>query len=109
MANGNRNVDNMLVSYYYFPETKDGQEHLDINMMSVSEVKEFLPVLISDYEHCSADDIQACEDAGMRVALAYLKIHNRKMARQWLVNLMERFADDAPFVAQCQRILDQIK
>lgn len=105
---GNRNIDNMIVDYYYFPETKGGEEYIDINDMSKKEIKEYIPILILEYKECPSDDIQACEDTGLRVALAYLKIHDRKQAKYWLGNLMERFWDDEPFVAQCQKILDQI-
>ncbi|MCH5230764.1 MAG: hypothetical protein J1F43_03110 [Muribaculaceae bacterium] len=105
---GNRNIDNMIVDYYYFPETKGGEEYVDINEMSKNEIEEYIPVLISQYKECPADDIQSCEDTGLRVALAYLKIHDRKQARVWLENLIERFWDDEPFVALCQKILDQI-
>lgn len=105
---GNQNIDNMVVDYYYFPETKGGEEYIDINEMSNKEIKEYIPILISQYEECPQDDIQACEDSGLRVALAYIKIHDRKQARIWLQNLMERFWDDEPFVAQCQKILYQI-
>lgn len=105
---GNRNIDNMVVDYYYFPETKGEEEYIDINDMSSKEVEEYIPRLISEYKECPSDDIQSCEDAGLRVALAYLKIHDRKQAKLWLGNLIERFWDDEPFVAQCQKILDQI-
>lgn len=105
---GNRNIDNMLVDYYYFPETKGSEEYVDINEMSEKEVKNYIPTLISEYEECPSDDIQACEDAGLRIALAYLKIHDRNKAKVWLADLIERFWDDEQFVAQCQRILNQI-
>lgn len=105
---GNRNIDNMVVDYYYLPATKGGEEYIDINEMSKNEIKEYIPILISEYKACPSNDIQACEDAGLRVALAYLKIHDRKQAGIWLEELIERFWDDEPFVAQCQKILDQI-
>ena len=105
---GNHNIDDMIVRYNYYAETKDGNEYVDVNEMSKKEIKEYLPILISQYENCPSDDIQACQDAGMRVALAYLKIHDRKEARKWLQALIQRFWDDEPFVNQCQQILDQI-
>lgn len=105
---GNHNIDNLVVEYYYYPETKGGDEYIDINTMTISEVREYLPELISQYEKSPNDDIQACEDAGMRVVLAYIKIHDRKKAEMWLEKLIERFWDDQLFVAQCQNILDKI-
>ena len=55
------------------------------------------------------DDIQAQEDAGMRLAMAYLKIHDRKKAKEMLTAMSIRFADDEEFVAQCHKILNQLK
>ena len=106
---GSRNIDNMIVSYNYYAETKDENEYIDINEMSRNEVKEYIPVLIFQYEHCPTEDIQACQDAGMRIALAYLKIHDRKETRKWLHDLKEKYASDVPFVKQCQKILNQIE
>ena len=98
----------MVVKYNYYADARDGNESVDINSMSKKEIKEYLPVLISQYENCPATDVQECQDAGMRIALAYLKLHDRKAARKWLKDLIQRFWDDKPFVAQCEQILDEI-
>ena len=45
----------------------------------------------------------------MRLAMAYLKIHDRKKAKEILTELASRFADDVEFAAQCNKILDQLK
>lgn len=105
---GNDNVDDMLVNYYYLAESKNGVEYKDVSHMSKEEVKDLLPKLITAYENAPEDDLQAQEDAGMRVALAYLKLHDRKMARQWLNTLIEKYWDDQLFLAQCQNILEEI-
>ena len=45
----------------------------------------------------------------MRLALAYLKLHDRKKAKEILGELSVRFAEDEEFAAQCQNILNQLK
>ena len=102
------NVDDLVVSYNYYVEPKNGEKPFDINDMSKKEVEDHIPVLISEYETCPAHDIQACERAGLRVALAYLKIHNRDKTKEWLKNLIQKFSSDPTYVAQCQKILKQI-
>lgn len=105
---GNRNIDNLIVDHYYVGESR-GSEYIDINEMSEKEIKEYIPIFISEYKGVPSDDVQASQEAGMRVALAYLKIHDRKECRKWLQYLIQRFWDDEAFVAQCQKILDQIE
>lgn len=56
-----------------------------------------------------ADDVQAQQDAGMRLAMAYLKVHDRAKACEMLNELSVRFADDADFAAQCRKIISQIE
>ncbi|MCH5224687.1 MAG: hypothetical protein J1D77_01765 [Muribaculaceae bacterium] len=105
---GNRNIDNLVADYYYLPASKGPDEYVDISRMSEGEIKEYISILISEYEQCPPDDIQACQETGLRIAIAYIKIHDRKEARIWLEKLIDRFWDDKPFVEQCQSILDQI-
>ena len=53
-----------------------------------------IPTLEQAYKSAPADDIQAQEEAGMRLAMAYLKVHDRKKAKELLTELSSRFADD---------------
>ena len=45
----------------------------------------------------------------MRLAMAYLKNHDRKKAKTLLEELCEKYSDDEMFVGQCRRILNQLK
>lgn len=92
-------LDNTIVAYNYIPDSNRGWETITSND---------IPTLERVYQMAPSDDIQAQEDAGMRLALAYLKLHDRKKAKEILAELSVRFADDEEFVAQCHKILNQL-
>lgn len=102
--NINRNamnrLDDTLVAYNYIPDSNRGWESI---------TGDDIPSLQKAYQDAPADDIQAQQEAGMRLAMAYLKIHDRKKAKEMLNDLSVRFADDEEFSAQCKRMLDQLK
>lgn len=89
-------VDDVIVAYNYIPDSDRGGESV-----AASDI----PTLEEAYQKAPADDIQAQEDAGMRLAMAYLKIHDRKKAKEVLTEMSRRFADDEEFMAQCREIL----
>lgn len=102
--NINRNamnrLDDTLVAYNYIPDSNRGWESI---------TGDDIPSLQKAYQDAPAEDIQAQQEAGMRLAMAYLKIHDRKKAKEMLNDLSVRFADDEEFSAQCKRMLDQLK
>ena len=93
-------LDNTIVSYNYIPDSNRGWETI---------TSDDIPSLEDAYLTAPADDIQAQQDAGMRLAMAYLKIHDRKKAKKMLTELSTRFADDEEFKAQCEKIINQLK
>lgn len=93
-------LDNTIVAYNYIPDANRGWESI---------TSDDIPTLEQAYKSAPADDIQAQEEAGMRLAMAYLKVHDRSKAREMLIELSNRFADDEEFSAQCDRILNQLK
>lgn len=97
---GMDSLDNTIVAYCYVAESNRGWETI---------TSDDIPSLEKAYQSAPAEDIQAQEDAGMRLAMAYLKTHDRPKARQILTDLSTRFADDEEFAALCQKILIQIK
>lgn len=96
---GMDSLDNTIVAYNYIPDSNRGWETI---------TSDDIPTLERAYQMAPSDDIQAQEDAGMRLALAYLKLHDRKKAKEILGELSVRFADDEEFVAQCHKILNQL-
>lgn len=107
----NYEIDNLVCEYNYITPTNRSADDtaIDIANCDAAELEAALPELKRLYEEAPEDDTQAQQDAGMRLAMAYLKLHDRKMTRQTLEELKTRFADDEMFVAQCNRILSEIK
>lgn len=104
---GLNRLDNTIVAYNYIPDSNRGEESSIRGIESID--LDDIPALEKAYQTAPTDDIQAQEDAGMRLAMAYLKIHDRKKAKEMLTEMSIRFADDEEFVAQCQNILNQLK
>ncbi|MDE5877139.1 MAG: hypothetical protein K2H47_06560 [Muribaculaceae bacterium] len=94
-------LDNTIVAYNYIPESNRSSWE----SLSVRDI----PSLEEQYHNTPEDDVQSKQEAGLRLAMAYLKIHDRKKTKEILTELSTRFADDEDFVAQCQRILNQLK
>lgn len=97
---GMDSLDNTIVTYNYIPDSNRGWETITSGD---------IPTLERAYQMAPSDDIQAQEDAGMRLAMAYLKLHDRKNAKEILSEMSVRFVEDEEFVAQCQNILNQLK
>lgn len=93
-------LDDLIVAYNYIPDSNRGPEDFS---------SQDIPSLENAYRTAPSDDIQAQEDAGMRLAMAYLKMHDRKKAKELLKELSLRFAQDEEFHAQCQRILSELE
>lgn len=93
-------LDNTIVAYNYIPDSGRGPESI---------TAKDLPSLEEAYINAPSDDIQLQEYAGMRLAMAYLRLHDRKKAKEVLTELSARFSDDEEFAAQCNKILNQLK
>lgn len=98
------NLDDVIVAYNYIPDSDRGSDY----STSVDGLVD-IAALEEAYQKAPTDDIQAREDTGMRLAMAYLKAHDRKKAVEILTDLSVRFADDEEFAAQCKKILNQLK
>ena len=96
-----------IVAYNYIPDYDRGDG--DINNYSDKEIKDILPQLENEYANASSDDIQRCQDEGMRLAMVYLKLHDKKKAVKTLEELAARFHDDEDFSARCNKIISQLR
>ncbi len=93
-------LDDTIVAYNYIPDSNRGWAEV---------TSSDIPSLEKAYHEAPQSDIQAQEDAGMRLAMAYLKNHDRKRAKALLKEMSVRFAEDEEFAAQCQNILKQLQ
>lgn len=97
---GMNRLDDTIVAYNYIPDSGRGPEAI-----TAADI----PSLEKAYLNAPSDDIQLQQEAGMRLAMAYLKTHDRKKTKEILAELSVRFADDEEFLAQCNKILNQLK
>ncbi len=103
-------LDNAIVAYNPVAEIgRNGEELSAIADMSNEQLREYLPELEKDYRDAPPDDIQAAEMAGMRLAMSYLRLHDRKRAKALLGEMKVRFADDPAFAERCDMIINQLK
>lgn len=117
LRSASHTVDNTIVAYNYIAPQNRGDvmyrttrdTRFDFSREDRLVIKEELPYLERQYRDAAPDDVQAQQDAGMRLAMAYLALHERKQSCKILNELRQRFADDEIFVAKCDKILGQIE
>lgn len=81
----------------------------DLRETHADSLRLMLPALERAFHEAPADDALAVCDAGVNLAMAYLKTHDRKRAVQTLRTLMARYPDDAELAAHCHRLIRQIE
>lgn len=102
-------VENTLVAYNYVSSSRDGIEMKDISSMSQDELKIYIQTLQTAYDNAPIDDIQECQVAGMNLAMAYLKLHEREKTISLLNELKSRFSFDEDYVAKCNKIISLLQ
>lgn len=105
-------VDNAIIAAADITSyTRGGNEEpVDIRALDNDELKARLPELEADYASASEPDIKA--DNGERLAMAYIKLHDRKKARLTLEQLISDYSpypDYSESVAKWQNLLITIK
>ena len=105
-------VDNAIIAAADMTAYTRGanEEPVDIRALDNDELKARLPELEADYASASEPDIKA--DNGERLAMAYIKLHDRKKARLTLEQLISDYTSDPDYsesVAKWQNLLTTIK
>lgn len=105
-------VDNAIIAAADMTAYTRGanEEPVDIRALDNDELKARLPELEADYASASEPDIKA--DNGERLAMAYIKLHDRKKARLTLEHLISDYSpypDYSESVAKWQNLLTTIK
>lgn len=102
--------DNLIVEYNaILTSDRAGGDFLDLVNMEEKDIKAILPILSDEYYNIPTDDVQSKQIAGINLAMAYLKIHNRKMTIQVLQQLKSLYSEDMELAAQCEKIIHQLK
>lgn len=105
-------VDNAIIAAADMTAYTRGanEEPVDIRALDNDELRARLPELEADYASASEPDIKA--DNGERLAMAYIKLHDRKKARLTLEQLISDYTSDPDYsesVAKWQNLLITIK
>lgn len=105
-------VDNAIIAAADMTAYTRGanEEPVDIRALDNDDLKARLPELEADYASASEPDIKA--DNGERLAMAYIKLHDRKKARLTLEQLISDYSpypDYSESVAKWQNLLTTIK
>ncbi len=94
------NVDDLIVEYN--SEYSDRSSSTDVATGDLSALQR-------NFEQISVTDIQSKQECGMRLAMAYLKRHDRKNAIIVLTQLVRLYPDDEVFVNKCNSIIEKLK
>lgn len=105
-------VDNAIIAAADMTAYTRGanEEPVDIRALDNDDLKARIPELEADYASASEPDIKA--DNGERLAMAYIKLHDRKKARLTLEQLISDYTSDPDYsesVAKWQNLLITIK
>lgn len=100
----------LLIAEYNAIQTGDrgSGDIFDLIAMSENDIKEQIPLLFEKFQSIPNNEIQSKQIAGINLAMAFLKIHDRKKSIQTLNTLKGLYPDDEEFVAQCDKIINQL-
>ncbi len=99
-------VDDVMFDCYYTPVSRGGEDIMDLSKASAAEIKKQLPTLVAAYK--DAADEQELSSYGINLAMVYLKIHDRKNARQILLEVKAKCTDN-DVKGICDKLLKQIE
>ncbi|MDE6008972.1 MAG: hypothetical protein K2G90_07155 [Muribaculaceae bacterium] len=110
MQSGNDKVDNILAYYNDFAAVgRGGAESVSLSSLSEKEIANIIPSLEKEYYASGSQDEQQQKIAGLTLAMAYLRTHQRAKAKNILNELEHRYADDEIFSEKCREILDFLR
>lgn len=107
---GEDRIDDTIVNYNYVPSPDNGlRETYDLVNSTIEEAQQFIPQLELQYANAQVnDEPYEAQQCGMRLALGYIKIHDRQKATDLLNNLIATYPYDTDFVAKCKQMLKDI-
>ena len=110
MQSGNDKIDNILAYYNDFAAVgRGGAESVGLSSLSEKEIANIIPSLEKEYYASGSQDEQQQKIAGLTLAMAYLRTHQRAKAKNILNELEHCYADDEIFSEKCREILDFLR
>lgn len=103
-------IDDMIYTYNEPVYANRGGEDIDFSNINNENLEELLPKLQMVYNEAS--NAQDEFIYGKSLAVVYIKLHNRNAARTILQELINKYKNNSEYsyaVAECRKILEQIK
>ena len=103
----NENVDSVLFECYYNPVSRSASGGVNLSEASSQELQRALPTLVQEYNKASEE--QAISEQGINLAMVYVKLHDRKKAKEILVDVKHKCSGNAQIQKQCDKLLEKIR
>lgn len=103
----NENVDSVLFECYYNPVSRSASGGVNLSEASSQELQRALPTLVQEYNKASEE--QAISEQGINLAMIYVKLHDRKKAKEILVDVKHKCSGNVQIQKQCDKLLEKIR
>ena len=103
----NENVDSVLFECYYNPVSRSARGGVNLSEASSQELQRALPTLVQEYNKASEE--QAISEQGINLAMIYVKLHDRKKAKEILVDVKHKCSGNVQIQKQCDKLLEKIR
>lgn len=103
----NENVDSVLFECYYNPVSRSASDGVNLSEASSQELQRALPTLVQEYNKASEE--QAISEQGINLAMVYVKLHDRKKAKEILVDVKHKCSGNVQIQKQCDKLLEKIR
>ena len=103
----NENVDSVLFECYYNPVSRSASGGVNLSDASSQELQRALPTLVQEYNKASEE--QAISEQGINLAMIYVKLHDRKKAKEILVDVKHKCSGNVQIQKQCDKLLEKIR
>ena len=103
----NENVDSVLFECYYNPVSRSASGGVNLSAASSQELQRALPTLVQEYNKASEE--QAISEQGINLAMIYVKLHDRKKAKEILVDVKHKCSGNVQIQKQCDKLLEKIR
>lgn len=103
----NENVDSVLFECYYNPVSRSASGGVNLSEASSQELQRALPTLVQEYNKASEE--QPISEQGINLAMIYVKLHDRKKAKEILVDVKHKCSGNVQIQKQCDKLLEKIR
>lgn len=100
-------IDDIMFDCYYNASSRSANCDYNLSKASVETIKQRLPNLVQEYQ--KSTDEQDVSERGMNLAMIYLKLHDRKKAKETLIDIRRKCSGNIQIQEQCNKLLENIR